>query len=341
VSELTVFGTNRTRGPSFDFTVLLLEGAFASSTGVTHDILGAAADLAGRADVAPPRWRMCSIDGGPVRLHGGLHVDTRPLRRSRGRDASVWVIPGLNVKTPAEVALRFQSADALRAASALGRHVAAGGSVAASCSAVFLLQAAGVLERRRATTTWWLAPLLRQMAPRCEVDADRMVCADGPVVTAGAALAHVDLMLHLVRDRCGDELSDLVSRVMLIGGRRHQSSYIVPEMLAGGNSLVARIAEMVESALPRPPSVAALAERLCMSERTLSRHLQKSTGKSTHALVSSVKLRRARYLLEQTRMNVEQIAEAVGYRDATAFRRAMKKRTGSNPYAFRAASRGA
>jgi transcriptional regulator GlxA family with amidase domain len=321
--------------------VLLLEGAFASSAGVTHDILGAASDLSGRADVASPRWRMCSIDGGLVRLHGGLRVETEPLRRSRGPDASVWVIPGLNLKTPADVALRFRHQDALRAAAALKRHVAAGGSVAASCSAVFLLQAAGVLEGRRATTTWWLAPLLRQMAPGCEVDADRMVCADGPVVTAGAALAHVDLMLHLVRVLCGDKLSELVSRVMLIGGRRQQAHYIVPEMLAGGNSLVARLAEMVESALPRPPSVAALAERLCMSERTLSRHLQKSTGKSTHALVQSVKVRRARYLLEQTRMNVEQIAEAVGYQDATALRRAMKKRTGFNPYAFREASRSA
>ena len=275
-----------------------------------------------------------------VRLHGGLCVETQPLRLSRAGDASVWVIPGLNLQTPADVALRFQGQDALRAAAALARHVAAGGSAAASCSAVFLMQAAGLLTSRQVTTTWWLAPLLRQMAPGCEVDADRMVCADGPLVTAGAALAHVDLMLQLVRMRCGDRLAELVSRVMLIGGNRRQSHYIVPEMLAGGSSLVARLTEMVESALPRSPSVAALARRLSMSGRTLSRHLRKATGKSTQALVQGVKLRRARYLLEQTRMNVEQIAEAVGYRDATALRRAMKKGTGFNPTAFRSLSRG-
>jgi len=210
--------------------------------------------------------------------------------------------------------------------------------VAASCSAVFLLQAAGLLDGKRATTTWWLAPLLREMAPACIVDADRMICADGPVVTAGAALAHVDLMLYLLRERCGDKLADLVSRVMLIGGRQRQSPFIVPEMLVGGNSLVARLAGMVESALPQSPSVAELAQTLAMSERTLSRHIHKATGKSTQTLIQSVRLRRARYLLENTRMNVDQIAEAVGYQDGTAFRRAMKKGTGFNPNQFRSAS---
>ncbi len=80
----------------------------------------------------------------------------------------------------------------------LARHVAAGGTVAASCSAVFLLQAAGLLRERRATTSWWLAQELRRLQPDCTVDADRMVVSDGPVTTAGAAFAQTDLMLHLL-----------------------------------------------------------------------------------------------------------------------------------------------
>jgi transcriptional regulator GlxA family with amidase domain len=321
----------------YDFTVLLLDGAFASSAAVTHDILTAAVNLAPRVGVAPPRWRMCSVAGGTIKLHGGLSMETSMLRQ-RGKDTSVWVVPGLNLQAPADVARRIEDSDAAQAIGMLKRHAASGGSVAASCSAVFLLQAAGLLDGRRATTTWWLAPLLRERAPDCIVDVDRMICADGPVVTAGAALAHVDLMLYLLRERCGDKLADLVSRVMLIGGRRRQAPFVAPEMLAGGNSLVARVAEMVESTLPRSSSVAGLAQTLCMSERTLSRHIRKATGQSTQVLIQSVRLRHARYLLENTRMNVDQIAEAIGYQDGTALRRAMKKGTGFNPNEFRAAS---
>ena len=64
-----------------------------------------------------------------------------------------------------------------------------------------------MLQGRRATTSWWYAALLKRMAPDCTVDVDRMVCADGPVVTAGAAFAQTDLMLHLLRERCGSALT--------------------------------------------------------------------------------------------------------------------------------------
>jgi transcriptional regulator GlxA family with amidase domain len=96
--------------------------------------------------------------------------------------------------------------------------------------------------------------------------------------------------------------------MLLIDGRQAQAPFIVPEVLANGNELVARLMARIESALPQPPSVSALAGEFCMSQRTLSRHIAKATGKSTQALVQSVRLRRARMLLESSRMTVEQVA---------------------------------
>jgi transcriptional regulator GlxA family with amidase domain len=318
-----------------DFTVLVLPGAFNSSVAVTLDILGAAQAVAARAGVAPPRWRLCSMQGGPVRLQAGMSLETARLPVRARDDRSTWVVPGLGLNTPGEIRRCLDSDDAAKAIAGLVRHAKAGGQVAASCSAVFLLNAAGLLQGRRATTSWWYAALLKQMAPGCTVDVDRMVCSDGPVVTAGAAFAQTDLMLHLLRERCGSALTDLVSRMLLIDGRQAQAPFIVPEVLANGNDLVARLAARVESALPDPPAVSALAREFCMSERTLSRHIQKVTGRSTQALVQSVRLRRARALLESSRMTVEQVASAVGYQDATALRRLMKKMAGANPSRYR------
>lgn len=318
-----------------DFTVLVLPGAFNSSVAVTLDILGAAQAVAARAGVAPPRWRLCSVHGGPVSLRAGMSLETTRLPVRPRDDRSAWVVPGLGLNTPGEIRRCLESEDAAKAIAGLVRHARAGGQVAASCSAVFLLNAASLLDGRRATTSWWYGPLLQQMAPGCTVDVDRMVCADGPVVTAGAAFAQTDLMLHLLRERCGSALTDLVSRMLLIDGRQAQSPFIVPELLANGNDLVARLAARVESALPDAPAVSVLAQEFCMSERTLSRHIRKATGKSTQALVQSVRLRRARALLETSRMTVEQVAGAVGYQDATALRRLMKKMAGANPSRYR------
>ncbi|MBX3585528.1 MAG: helix-turn-helix domain-containing protein [Ramlibacter sp.] len=318
-----------------DFTVVVLEGAYASSVAVTLDMLAAASALAARAGVAAPRWRVGSLVGGPVALQGGMAVPTLKLpQRARG-DRSTWVLPGLATNTPALLNARLAQADATGVVAALARHARQGGAVAASCSAVFLLQAAGLLAGRRATTTWWLAPLLQQLEPACQVDADRMVCADGPVVTAGAAMAQTDLMLHLLRERCGAALVASLGRILLLDARQAQAPFIVPELMASGSALVARLAQRVEAALPAPPAVSVLASELCMSERTLARHVRRATGKGTLALVQSVRLRRARALLEGSRMTVDQVAEAVGYQDATALRRMMRKAVGVNPGRYR------
>jgi len=213
--------------------------------------------------------------------------------------------------------------------------VLGGGSVAASCSAVFLLQAAGLLRGRQATTTWWLASYLKTLEPDCQVDANRMVIADGPITTAGAAFAHADLLLQLLRVRCGAELADAVARMLLIDGREAQAPFIVPALLASGNALVAELVARIEAALPDIPNMATLAGDLCISERTLARRIQAATGNSPSALIQFVRLKRARWLLETSQMSVDRIAEQVGYRDATALRRLMHKAFAATPRQFR------
>ncbi len=339
VSVLTVLVLIQTM---FDFTILVLQGAYSSSVAASLDILTTAAAMAPRHGIAPPTWRVCSVDGGLVALQSGIGVNTSRLpRRPAAADTSMWVVPGLGLDRPLAITRRFAMDDATAAIAALRKHAHAGGSVAASCSGVFLLQAAGLLPHKRVTTTWWLAPKLQRMEPTCQVDADRMVCDHGTVVTAGAAFAQADLMLHLLRKLCGAALVDAISRVLLLDGRQAQAPFIVPEAFSSGDDLVGRLAARIEAALPSPPKIGELAQEFCMSERTLSRHVQRATGKSTLALVQSVKQRRARVLLESSRMTVEQVAAAVGYQDATALRRLMRRVAGANPSRFRPALAGA
>jgi len=321
-----------------DFTILVLSVAYATSVAATLDILQAASTLAPRIKAARPTWRVLSADATSVQLSNGMQVQATALPKRPRPDGGTWIVPGLGLDHAEMIATRLAQDDAQRAARALAAQVAAGGQVAASCSAVFLLQAAGLLPGRCVTTSWWLAPTLQQWEPACTVDADRMVCADGPVATAGAAFAQTDLMLHLLRTRFGVALADAVGRVLLIDGRHAQAPFVVPAMLANGNALIARLVARIEAALPTPPSVQTLADELAMSQRTLSRHVREATGRSTLALVQSVRLNRARMLIESSRMTIDSVAEAVGYEDATALRRLMRKVSGTNPSQYRPAA---
>lgn len=162
-----------------------------------------------------------------------------------------------------------------------------------------------------------------------------MVIEDGAIITAGAAMAQTDLMLHLLRTRFGIGIADAVTRVLLIDARQAQAPFVVPGMMSMGNELIAQITAHVESMLPRMPTVEELAAKFCISERTLARHVKAATGRGPLALLQSVRLNKARALLENSRLSVNEVAARVGYGDATALRRLMRKTTGATPRQFR------
>lgn len=319
----------------YDYTLVVLPGSYGTSVAVTLDILRSAEFLAPRAAAPAQRWRVGAPEGGLVRLQSGLLLEAAALDLADDDDRSTWILPGFGLNSTREIDVFLQRPDVGRLAEGLRRHVARGGRVAAGCSAVFLLNHAGLLEHRRVTTTWWLAPRLQRDNATCRVDAARMVCDDGQIATAGAAFAQTDLMLHLLRVSSGARLVELLCRFLILDAREAQSPYVVPEVLASGDELVARIVARIEESLPAVPAVSALAEHFCISERTLARHVRRATGNSPLALIQSVRLRKARSLLEQSRLSVEQVAEAVGYGDATALRRLMRKATGANPSRYR------
>ena len=321
-----------------DFEILLLEGTNPSGVAMTRDIFAAAALIALREGGAAPTWSMCSPAGGSIALQGGIAAETVRLPRRKRGLRSVLLVPGIWVGDANELRQRLQRDDCRQAASLIAAHVRCGGQVAASCSAVFLLHAAGVLDARQATTTWWLAPELSRIAPATRVQAHRIVCVDGPIITAGAAFAQSDAVLYVLRQRFGAKLVERVSRVLLLHERGEQAQFVVPSMLASGDALVSRLTARVERALPTAPSVAQLAAEMCVAERTLARHVRHATGLGTLALIQSIRLHRARHLLQSSRMSVDQIAEAVGYRDATALRRLIRKAAGTTPGGLRVAS---
>jgi len=106
-------------------------------------------------------------------------------------------------------------------------------------------------------------------------------------------------------------------------------------MLVNGNDFIAQLSLQIDAALPDTPSVGDIAAQLRISERTLARRVRAVTGRSTSALIQFVRLKRARMLLETSRMSIDQVAERIGYSDATALRRLMRKVFGATPRQFR------
>lgn len=106
------------------------------------------------------------------------------------------------------------------------------------------------------------------------------------------------------------------------------------EAAAADDSLAMRVRRMIAAEPTRNSEMRRVAMTLCMSERTLRRHLQQE-GTNFAALCEQVRESMAEQLLGMRRMPVEHVAERLGYAETSSFIHAFKRWKGVTPHAYR------
>jgi len=313
--------------------VLVPKGAMPSSVALTLDVLATANQVRASAGRVPAfRVRISGSGARATRAFmGGVLGRAAPI----GRPAIV-IVPGLGLTTEAAVAARLKQRDVVAARRLLTEAVARGAEVCTSCSGTFLFAACGLLAGRRATTTWWLAPLFRRLHPDVRLDTDALVVIDGPVTTAGAAMAQVDLMLSIVARHGGARLADQCARYLLLDHRRSQSRYMALGFLAVADERVARAEAWARKRLGEDFKVDHLAAAAGLSPRTFARRVGRATGLSPVRFLQRLRVERAIELLETSRLSMEEIACEVGYAEPSTLRRLIRSHGGTQPRALRA-----
>jgi len=271
-----------------------------------------------------------------IRTGLGAGVAVKPEVRISRFDA--LVVPGLGLATIEEVEAFF----AARSTSVLLDWLRDDGArcplIAASCSSVFLLAEAGLLSGRAATTTWWLGSAFRERYPDVDLDEARMLVETDGIVCAGAALAQIDLMLHLIARAAGPDLSRTVARYMALDARPSQARYMMLSSVAGLGREVSEIERWIRQNLSRSFSITETAKALGMSTRTLDRRVRLATGKGPSRFVQRLRLEHATHLIETSDFGLDEIAEKVGYRDVTTLRRLLRRHLDVSPTEMRSRS---
>lgn len=322
-------------------THLVLDGVADGPLGVALDVVSTAARLlaagVSRATAEGAlRQRVVSLDGEPVHSGAGrvVQVDGALSLRKLG-PGDTLVLPGLGAATEGQIAALLRRDDTSQAVAALRRAASRGAVVAASCSATFVLGAAGLLDGKHATTTWWLVPSFARRFPKARLCVDRMVVEESGVFTAGAALAHADLMLALLARQQGPTLPHQIARYLILDERPSQSRYAVAQHLRSDDPVVRRLETFVVRHLDRQLSLDEMARAVGASPRTLARRVASALGTTPQRLVQRLRVARATHLIETTDESIDAIAGRVGYADAAAFRRVFRRETGETPLAFR------
>ena len=269
-----------------------------------------------------------------VRTHHKLRVPLAPLPR---RAPDLVIVPAMACKQPDTIVAALGRPDVADAIRLIQRWHAGGVRLAAACTATFVLGRAAVLDGGRATTSWWLGPTFRREFPAVELEESSMIVADRQILTAGAALAHIDLALAVIRER-SPSLASLVARHLLIDDRPSQAAFAAPEHVAHDDELVKRFEIWMRGHLAEPFVLGDVARAVGSSERTLQRRIRAVLGKPPVAFVQDLRLERAVHLLRVTQGSVDDIAGAVGYGDGSTLRNLLRRRLHTGVRELRRAS---
>jgi transcriptional regulator GlxA family with amidase domain len=312
----------------------LLPGFLDASLGLTLTIVqtvNALCHAAGRRDAF--RVSLVAPDRGACQSASGLRVAHEPM--AVARDADWLLLPGAFIEN-AEAMKAWVAHPALAPWLAIIRErQEAALPTAASCAGTWLLAQAGVLDSRHATSVWWLGAAFRDRYPDVRLEVDRMVVSDGSIVTAGAAFAHLDLMLHLVARVVDASIAERCARLLVADRREAQSRYVSLAWMAESDPLMRQACRWIDKNLSKLVHVVDLAQALHLTPRTLARRCTQALGVSPWTLVQRRRVEAAVELLRTTTLPFETVASRVGYEDTSALRALIRREFGVSPSELR------
>lgn len=169
------------------------------------------------------------------------------------------------------------------------------------------------------------------------VDNDSVICA----VTQPPLSS-----ISLGADRIGYEAASLLDR-MMAGERPPKDGVIVdPEQVVARQSTdiltiadpdIALAIRMIREHACRDLQVSQVAQAAGLSRRALEQRFHRALGRTPKEVILRVQMDRARQLLQQTDIPIEQVARNSGFRSFKYFPRAFRRENGMTPRAYRRA----
>ena len=305
--------------------MLALESVFDTGLATVLDAFQTANELADLSGLSSSRFDVTIVGVRKnVKTSQGFTVPVHPVGK---RAPDCVVVPAIGFKMPDALQRALARPDIRDSADVLRQWADRGAMMSAACIGTFVLAESGLLDHHDATTTWWLAPLFRTRYPKVQLDESHMLVKSGRIVTAGAALSHVDLALWLIRQH-SPKLAALTAKYLIVDSRPSQSAYALTDHLIHNDPLVARFERWARTRLAHGFSLDEAAKAVASSKRTLARRMHAVLGKSPLSYFQSLRVERAVHMLKTGNESVDEIAARVGYADGVTLRTLLRRHLG-------------
>lgn len=272
------------------------------------------------------RWSVYSDDGAPVVCSNGVPVMVDGAWDKAKPEGIVLVVSGVEPEGKASVAL----SDWLRALWRRGR------TVGGLCTGAHALALAGILKGRRFTMHWDNITAFEENHPDL-LPLRQVFSIDERVMTCAGGIAAADLMLKLINDRFGPDLSQEVMNMCLLTQRRDEDDNQTASLatrLGTRHDKLLQAAAYLEDRIEEELDLDGVAAHLNLSRRQIERLFNRYLGVTPVRYMNDLRLARGRALLAETDMKVTDVAVACGYASTSHFSKSFRKKYGLSPYRF-------
>lgn len=302
------------------FAFLLLDGFTHLSFSCALEPLRLANTVLGREYYS---WRPLSLTGEPVRSSVGIAVPVASSASALEPGETLVILSGPVV--PAEI-LRFTRM-------MLRREAAHGRSIIGLCGGLVVLADAGLLEGQDCAANAQVEPMLTARFPGVQPRPAAFLLGRFPTASGGTAAA--DLMLSLIGQAhsadTATRVADLMSHHAVRAPGAGQTASILGRTPLR-NPRLSQIVAAMDRSLSAPLSADKLAACAGLSTRQMARLFRSHLQTSPYAFYMSLRLDKARDLLAQTDLSVEEVARATGFNSPAHFARCYRAAFGQSAH---------
>lgn len=207
------------------------------------------------------------------------------------------------------------------------------------CSGAYLLASAGLLDARHATTHWKDADIFACDFPNGLLEREPIYVRDGHIWTSAGVTSGTDMSIALVAEDYGQTAAlkraqSLVTYMVRPGGQS-QFSPVLERQKQDASGQFAALHSWIADNLKGDLGIDALAHFANMSVRNFHRVYTAAMGTTPAKAVASIRLERARDILETSRARIKTVAQTCGFKNEDHMRRTFLRVLGVSPAEYR------
>jgi transcriptional regulator GlxA family with amidase domain len=296
------------------------------------DALRLAADEGDRSRPLLARWAVLDAANGSVTSSCGATVTPdAPLDSPQDYDYLV-VVGGLlhgGQRVPARLTAFLRQAATV------------GVKLVGLCTGSFVLARAGLLEGHVACVSWFHREEFAAEFPECRVMSNQMFVVDRDRLTCAGGTSVVHLAAHIIERTIGRASAVKALRIMIeeqpLPARTLQPEQVLS--VRSSDALVHKAMLLIEQQLQSATAIEQLCAPLGIGRRQLERRFQQDVGLSPTEYRQRLRLERARWLLQNTDLDVIEVSLECGFPNSAHFARVVRKALGLSPREVREAAR--